>query len=221
MRRLLTLSTLALVGCASPLPPICAPPAPLVLGPPTKQVVVVVRIPAPWYAPGFIIRRRFREAVPQYQALSGLRRKYFTLTDDRLFGGIYLWDDRASADAFFTDAWHASIRRKYGVPGLVDVFDAPFVVEGTCGVSTDAVAALLFVAPNDLERLMVGLHPAPGLVRTYLLRQGKDRTAAVTLWTNRAAAEAFLTAAWRNAAQVEALTWFAAPIQIERPPQTL
>jgi hypothetical protein len=197
------------------MPPTCAPPGPLVLGPPTKQVVVVVRIPAPWYAPAFLIRRRFRQAVPQYQALPGLRRKYFTLTDDRLFGGIYLWDDRASADAFFTDAWHASVRRKYGVPGQVDVFDAPFTVEGTCGASSDAVAALLFVAPHGLERLMAGLHSAAGLVRTYLVTQGEDRAAAVTLWTNREVADAFLTPAWRDRAQVEALTWFAAPVLIE------
>jgi hypothetical protein len=219
MRRLLTVSTVALVGCASPLPPVCHPPGPLVLGPPTKQVVVIVRIRAPWYALAFIIRRRFRQAAPQYQALAGLRRKYFTLTDDRLFGGIYLWEDRASADVFFTDVWHANIRRKYGVPGALDVFDAPFVVEGTCGASSDAVAALLFVAPHALERLMAGLHPAPGLVRTYLLRRGDDRAAAVTLWTNRAAAEAFLTVAWRASAHVEGLTWFAAPVLIEGPPQ--
>src|SRR5438876_9511701 len=126
MRRLLTVSTVALVGCGTASEAAAPAAGPLTLGSPTPQAVAIVRIPAPWYAPGFMIRRRFRQAAPEYQVLPGLMRKYFTLTDDGLFGGIYLWEGRKSVDAYFDDSWHARMLKKYGKPARLDVFEAPF-----------------------------------------------------------------------------------------------
>src|SRR3569833_4251563 len=65
----------------------------------------VVRIPAPWYAPRFLIARRFREAVPVYEALPDLIAKVFTISDDGRFGGIYLWRDRGVVSVFFSVVW--------------------------------------------------------------------------------------------------------------------
>src|SRR3954463_6535465 len=67
----------------------------------TSYAIGIVRIPAPWYAPRFLIARRFRAAVPAYEALPALVAKLFTITDDRRFGGIYLWRDRAAATAYY------------------------------------------------------------------------------------------------------------------------
>src|SRR5258705_8366794 len=45
---------------------------------PGANAVAIVRISAPWYARNFLIRRRFRAAVGDYERLPGLLRKYFT-----------------------------------------------------------------------------------------------------------------------------------------------
>jgi hypothetical protein len=92
-------------------------------------VAVVVSIPIP---PGVSREQTvagMQKAVPQYQALPGLARKYFTLSDDGKFGGIYLWNSRAEAQAWFSDAWRAKATATYGAAPQVTYFDAPIVIE--------------------------------------------------------------------------------------------
>jgi len=93
-------------------------------------VAVVVNIPLP---PGFSREKAvaaMQKTVPQYQALPGLARKYFTLSDDGKFGGIYLWKSRAEAQAWFSDAWRAKAMATYGASPEVTYFDAPIVIAG-------------------------------------------------------------------------------------------
>jgi hypothetical protein len=72
-----------------------------------------------------------QKTVPQYQALPGLARKYFTISDDGKFGGIYLWNSRAQAQAWFNDAWRAKATATYGASPEVTYFDAPIVIDNT------------------------------------------------------------------------------------------
>ncbi|MEM6925537.1 MAG: hypothetical protein AAF602_01315 [Myxococcota bacterium] len=92
--------------------------------PSVEPYVTIVRVPAPWYATRGMIVRRMRRAVPEYEALDGLIRKDFVLTDDRQLGGLYRWASREAADAFFDDLWHADIEDRYGVPADLLEFDA-------------------------------------------------------------------------------------------------
>jgi hypothetical protein len=68
--------------------------------------------------------------VPQYQRLPGLIRKYFTLSDDKLFGGVYLFRTRAEAQAWFSDAWRAKSLTTYGVAPTVTYYNAPILLDG-------------------------------------------------------------------------------------------
>lgn len=99
-------------------------------------VAVVVNIQLP---PGFTREKTvaaMQKTVPQYQALPGLARKYFTLSDDGKFGGIYLWKSRAEAQAWFSDAWRAKATATYGAAPEVAYFDAPIVIVGPATVAT-------------------------------------------------------------------------------------
>jgi hypothetical protein len=99
-------------------------------------VAVVVNIQLP---PGFTREKAvaaMQKTVPQYQALPGLARKYFTLSDDGKFGGIYLWKSRAEAQAWFSDAWRAKATATYGAAPEVAYFDAPIVIVGPATVVT-------------------------------------------------------------------------------------
>jgi hypothetical protein len=75
-------------------------------------------------------RQIFLSTAPRYQAVPGLIRKYYVLSEDGgTAGGIYLWASRADADALYTDAWRAFVRDKYGTEPTVTYMDAPVVVD--------------------------------------------------------------------------------------------
>jgi hypothetical protein len=94
-------------------------------------VAVVVSIPIPRGITREQAVAAMQKTVPQYQALPGLTRKYFTISDDGKFGGIYLWSSRAAAQAWFSDAWRAKAAATYGAAPEVTYFDAPIVIDNT------------------------------------------------------------------------------------------
>lgn len=95
----------------------------------TSSVVAGVRIPIPWYAPHRYVVSRMRDSVAQYRAAPGLVFKYFTISDDDQFGGIYLWRDQAAADSFYDEAWRAGVLHTYKALSRIDVFAAPLVLK--------------------------------------------------------------------------------------------
>ena len=100
-------------------------PTPAAHGP----VAVVVSIPLPANISREQTVAAMQKSVPLYQALPVLTRKYFTLSDDGKFGGIYLWNSRSEAQAWFSDAWRAKATATYGAAPEVTYFDAPIVIE--------------------------------------------------------------------------------------------
>lgn len=97
--------------------------------PAAGKVAVLVVVPTP---PGLARQRieaGMQATVPQYQKLPGLIRKYFTIGSDG-FGGMYLFESRAAADAWFNAAWHARVTATYGRDGQVTYFDVPIAIEG-------------------------------------------------------------------------------------------
>ncbi|MCI3133230.1 YdhR family protein [Phenylobacterium aquaticum] len=94
-----------------------------------KAVARIVRIRPPAGTPAAAIRAGFDQAVPAYEKTPGLIHKWFSIAEDGRFGGIYLFESAAAADAWFSPAWHDRVRKTYGVDGEVTAFDAPVVVE--------------------------------------------------------------------------------------------
>jgi hypothetical protein len=193
----------------------------------SQSVVVVVEVPRPWYAPDFLIVRKMRDAVPNYRSIPGLRYKAFTLAKPSGdFGGIYLWRDRASADAWFNVAWYKRVRDERGVEAKVRMFQAAAVFErkeqaARAEREGDAVATLVSI-PNTIDRAAWAAQSpqeraAPGLLRLYEILMPEGGVGRVYLWRDNAAAERWLDTAWR--ARMRTLTqrdarieWFDAPI---------
>lgn len=94
-------------------------------GPSAANVATIVEVKAPWYATDGIVKKGLANAVPTYAVTPHLIYKYFTQGPDRSFGGIYLWEDQASAEAHFGPAWHARVTKKYGHDGKVTFLKAP------------------------------------------------------------------------------------------------
>lgn len=93
-----------------------------------KAVAYVVRVPTPAGVTEERLRAGFVQSVPTYQAAPGLVRKWFLITEDARFGGVYLWTDDAAAQAWFNTAWRERIRKTYGADAEITRFSAPITL---------------------------------------------------------------------------------------------
>lgn len=95
-----------------------------------SPVATVVTVKTPPGVTRPMIETGFRQAVPTYQKIPGLIRKYFTVNEES-FGGMYLWKSRAAAEAWFNDQWRARARATYGSDPTVTYFDAPLQIDNS------------------------------------------------------------------------------------------
>ncbi|MFN9011989.1 MAG: hypothetical protein ACK5XU_08065 [Pseudomonadota bacterium] len=93
-------------------------------------VATLVEIPVPPGVGRAALLQGFRDALPTYRKVPGLLRKYFILSDAGRFGGIYLWQDEASARAWHDQAWQDRVAARYGQPATVEWFDTPILQPG-------------------------------------------------------------------------------------------
>ncbi len=214
------LSTLVNAQTPSPIP------APVV------PVAVIVKVPKPWYAPRAVVVGKMRDTIPQYQNLPGLNYKMFSFAQvDGHFGGVYLWKDRAAAEAWFNPAWFERVRRERGVEGQVRMFEAPVVLVNP-GANAgsgegDAVATLVTIpTPPGVtrERLIAEYQAAlpvyervAGLQRKYFIITGDGRFGGIYQWANQAAADAWFNQGWHERVRktygaVAAIEWFDTPL---------
>jgi hypothetical protein len=202
----LLLSSGLFFGCTAPATHVSRPVAPASTPEPGPRAVVIVKVQMPWYAPRAMVRGKFRDALPEYEAIAPLEAKYFTITDDRRYGGIYLWKGRADAERHFDAAWHARVREKRGVEGDVTILDAPFVLDGPAlpvgeprgtraleAPSWASFVRLDLPATADLATATHALASGPfadeALIRAFVVR-GAGFVGVVSLWATRAAADA-------------------------------
>ncbi len=200
---------------------------------PQSNAVVIVRVPAPWWAPNFLITGRFIDSIPEYAKAPGLLHKSYTFSEQREFGGVYLWESRQTAEAWFNEAWHERVRKQRGVEGNVRMLDAKYTVPGTANFTgkelprhalrTDAVITWVSSEPSNesskLELLAAVLPQSPGLVRVSFGTEQDGRLGVVSVWSSSAAAQAYWTAERRAAVSSvigpHTLSTFDAPVVLD------
>jgi hypothetical protein len=65
-----------------------------------------------------------------YEGIPGLIRKYYGIAPDGAsLAGIYLWESRDAADAFYTSEWLAMVTKRWGSPPRRQDWETPMVVE--------------------------------------------------------------------------------------------
>jgi hypothetical protein len=71
-----------------------------------------------------------RATAHMYQGVPGLIRKYYGVAPDgNSFAGIYLWENKAIADAFYTLDWIAMVTKRWGSAPHRQDWETPVVVE--------------------------------------------------------------------------------------------
>ena len=71
----------------------------------------------------------FEKSVPNYKSAQGLVRKYYLFGEDRIGGGVYLWESREAADQQYSAAWKSMITEKFGTPPEITYFETPVIVD--------------------------------------------------------------------------------------------
>lgn len=87
------------------------------------------------------IKALFEKTAHIYIGVPGLIRKYFGHSDDRLkVVGIYLWESKAHADAFYSPEWVAGVTSRWGSMPDKAEWQIPQVVESAEGRVVSAAA---------------------------------------------------------------------------------
>ena len=197
------------------------------------QIVAIVRVPVPRFAPKWLVRRKMRATIDLYSSIPGLEFKLFTFEKDSGdFGGIYTWRDRGSADEWFNPEWFERVRRERGSEADVRFFEAPVSIDNVTGgvpASTGGrhVATLVQIpippgVTNDLVRAgFAGAEETyrnvKGLLRKNFIIGERGTFGGVYLWDSMASARTWFDDQWRQRVvdtygNPPAVEWFEAPI---------
>jgi len=95
-----------------------------------STVVSLVLVKRPWYPMDWMITRGFRKSIPTYQTINGLIQKFYVLSPDGRFGGVYFWKSKLHAEAFYDTAWSKEIVDHYGEPAQLIYWSLDLRVQG-------------------------------------------------------------------------------------------
>jgi hypothetical protein len=87
---------------------------------PNPKVLVIVRFKSSLTPDE--LERRYKERLPQFQALPGLLQKYYLYdpaSDE--WGGLYLWDSQESLEKYMTSDLRKSIPEVYQIVGAPQI----------------------------------------------------------------------------------------------------
>jgi hypothetical protein len=93
-----------------------------------KLVATIVIAKIPSGTPRDKLAEGFAASVPTYQKIPGLIRKFYTVNADS-YGGMYLWADRAAAEAWFTPDFVARVKARTGAEPQIIYFDSPIQLD--------------------------------------------------------------------------------------------
>ncbi len=69
-----------------------------------------------------------KASAPTFLGMKGLIRKYY-LNGDEGGGGVYLWESREAAEAWYNDDWAPNMEKRFGVRPTLTYYDNHLVVD--------------------------------------------------------------------------------------------
>ena len=102
------------------------------------MITALVRFPLPAGTTRDAAKALYEASAPVYRAAPGLVRKYYLFDETPSGGGVYLWRDRASAEAFYTPEWRAGLKARLGAEPEVTLFETPVIVDNVLGETVAA-----------------------------------------------------------------------------------
>lgn len=173
----------------------------------TFQTLVITKVKKPWYAWRSLVVGKMKKSFPEYQAIDGLGEKFYSFTENhKLFGGIYLWNNKAAAQAWFTEKWFERTEKSYGQRGQVDYYE----IEKIETLKTTSQSDVTFWAALCDGRLS-DVQKAEGLIKVVFIKDDKGKAGLLTIWETRKRAVTYFS---NQRIQVE---YFDTPLHIAKP----
>jgi len=73
---------------------------------------------------------RLMATTHKYEKLDGLIRKYYLMSEDgKTAGGIYLWESKAKAEAWYNADWVKTMTAAWGEAPMLEYLGCPVVVD--------------------------------------------------------------------------------------------
>jgi len=96
-------------------------------------VITIVQIPRSTSKPCKTVSiEGAKGSAPIYTDVKGLIRKYY-LNGDECGGGVYVWESRKAAEAWFNDEWWVWIEERFGARPTLTFFDHYVTVDNENG----------------------------------------------------------------------------------------
>lgn len=97
------------------------------------MIIAIVRIPFEGERPprDAVIENSLK-STPTYREVKGLISKHY-LMGDEANGGVYMFEDREKADAWFNDGWADWMEGRFGVRPTLEIFDNAVIVDNIAG----------------------------------------------------------------------------------------
>lgn len=93
------------------------------------MIIANVRFPVP-AGNRAEFEQKLQASVVKYEKLDGLIRKYYVLSEDgETAGGIYLWESKAKAQAWYNEEWKKNMTAAWGQAPMLEYLDCPIVVD--------------------------------------------------------------------------------------------
>ena len=75
----------------------------------------------------------FAKIAPGFREAKGLISKHFIWSERGIAGGVYQWQTRADAEAFYSGPWRKGIVERYGMEPEIEFFEVFAVTDNLSG----------------------------------------------------------------------------------------
>ena len=104
------------------------------------MITAIVRFTLPQGTSLDAAKTMFEKSAPNYKGAPGLVRKYYLYGEDRIGGGVYLWESREAADRMFSDAWKKMIAERFGNAPEITYYETPVIVDNASRTTSAAAS---------------------------------------------------------------------------------
>src|SRR5438067_5216817 len=78
-------------------------------------------------------RKHFHKIAPGFKEAKGLISKHFIWSESGWAGGVYQWETRENADAFYSGPWLEGIVERYGMKPQIEFYEVFAVTDNARG----------------------------------------------------------------------------------------
>jgi hypothetical protein len=87
------------------------------------MITAIVRYPLPPSIDREACRAHYAAIAPGFQEVRGLISKHFIWSEQGYAGGVYQWESKEAAQAFYSGPWRKGIVERYGAEPEIEYFE--------------------------------------------------------------------------------------------------